>query len=60
MNDCIEEFGLTGARGETASGYQTIMTYSLPAALFEGASAEQALWQVSLTLMVYNQDTHVA
>ncbi|MGR5397937.1 triphosphoribosyl-dephospho-CoA synthase CitG [Vibrio harveyi] len=56
------EFGLTGARGEAASGYQTIMTYSLPAyqqALYEGASAEQALWQVLLTLMVHNQDTNV-
>ncbi|MGR5360196.1 triphosphoribosyl-dephospho-CoA synthase CitG [Vibrio mediterranei] len=57
------EFGLTGARGEAATGYQTIMAYSLPAyqqALLEGASAEQALWQVLLTLMVNNQDTNVA
>jgi triphosphoribosyl-dephospho-CoA synthase len=56
------EFGLTGARGEAASGYQTVLTHSLPAyqnALLKGASAEQALWQSLLTLMANNEDTNV-
>ncbi len=58
----FRQFGLTGARGEAASGFHTVMNYSLPSyrkALSEGASTEQALWQVLLTLMAYNQDTNV-
>ncbi len=58
----FHEYGLTGARGEAASGLATIMEHSLPAlrtALAKGYSAEQALWQSLLVLMANNPDTNV-
>ncbi|CAM3614752.1 2-(5''-triphosphoribosyl)-3'-dephosphocoenzyme-A synthase [Vibrio aerogenes CECT 7868] len=56
------EYGLTGARGEAASGYHTIISHSLPAyeqAIADGYSVEQALWQTMLVLMANNEDTNV-
>lgn len=58
----FHEYGLTGARGEAASGLATITEHSLPAlqaALEQGHSTEQALWQTLLVLMAYNPDTNV-
>ncbi|WP_234976332.1 triphosphoribosyl-dephospho-CoA synthase CitG [Vibrio quintilis] len=56
------EYGLTGARGEAASGYHTILSHSLPAyeqAVSNGYSVEQSLWQTLLVLMANNEDTNV-
>ena len=58
----FREYGLTGARGEAASGYDTILRYSLPVyiqAVDEGYAIEQALWQSLLVLMANNADTNV-
>lgn len=57
-----EQYGLTGARGEAASGFATITQFSLPAyeqAIAEGKTTEHALWQTLLVLMANNQDTNV-
>jgi triphosphoribosyl-dephospho-CoA synthase len=58
----FQEYGLTGARGEAASGYNTILRYSLSAynrAIDDGYAIEQALWQSLLVLMVHNDDTNI-
>ncbi|MCD9496581.1 triphosphoribosyl-dephospho-CoA synthase CitG [Photobacterium carnosum] len=57
-----KEYGLTGARGEAASGFATVMKYGLPAfeeIIKEGLSTEQALWQSLLALMANNLDTNL-
>lgn len=56
------EHGITGARGEAASGFRTVMKHSLPVYqryLGKGYSVEQALWQSLLVLMANNQDTNI-
>ncbi|WP_456295851.1 triphosphoribosyl-dephospho-CoA synthase CitG [Vibrio sp. AK197] len=58
----FQQYGLTGARGEAASGFATITQFSLPAyeqAIARGQSTEHALWQTLLVLMANNQDTNV-
>jgi triphosphoribosyl-dephospho-CoA synthase len=55
-------YGLTGARGEAASGLSSVMQHSLPAyqtCLSAGASTEQALWQALLVLMANNDDSNL-
>jgi triphosphoribosyl-dephospho-CoA synthase len=57
-----KEHGLTGARGEAASGLATVMEHGLPAfekTVKEGFSTEQALWQSLLVLMANNLDTNL-
>lgn len=57
------QYGLTGARGEAASGLSMVMRYSLPAyqdCLIKGASTEQALWHTLLVLMANNNDSNLA
>ncbi|ACS86002.1 triphosphoribosyl-dephospho-CoA synthase CitG [Musicola paradisiaca] len=54
--------GLTGARGEAASGFATVRTHALPAyraALCRGETEEAALWQALVVLMAHNPDTNV-
>ncbi|UXI02394.1 triphosphoribosyl-dephospho-CoA synthase CitG [Photobacterium sp. TY1-4] len=58
----FQQYGLSGARGEAASGLATVMTHALPcyeASIAEGFSTEQALWQTLLVLMAENPDTNV-
>lgn len=58
----FQRYGLTGARGEAASGFHTVRAHALPAyqaALARGADEESALLETLLTLMAYNQDTNV-
>ncbi len=55
-------FGLTGARGEAASGYATVREKALPAyrqAQAEGCDEETALLQALLCLLAHNRDTNV-
>ncbi|SJN56430.1 2-(5''-triphosphoribosyl)-3'-dephosphocoenzyme-A synthase [Vibrio ruber DSM 16370] len=57
-----QQYGVTGARGEAASGFETIMVHALPAyqsAIAQGVSTEQALWQTLLVLIANNQDTNL-
>ncbi|QMV14384.1 triphosphoribosyl-dephospho-CoA synthase CitG [Vibrio spartinae] len=57
-----QQYGVTGARGEAASGFETVMVHALPAyqsAIAQGVSTEQALWQTLLVLMAHNQDTNL-
>lgn len=57
-----KQYGLTGARGEAASGLETVIKYSLPAyedAIDRGQTTEHALWHILLVLMANNQDTNV-
>ncbi|MCE0492799.1 triphosphoribosyl-dephospho-CoA synthase CitG [Vibrio salinus] len=58
----FREYGLTGARGEAASGYSTILDYALPefeSLILDGASSEDALRQTLLVIMAKNQDSNV-
>lgn len=58
----FQQFGLTGARGEAASGLATIINYSLPEfkrCLSAGYSLQQALLQTLLVLYAHNQDTNL-
>lgn len=58
----FQRYGLTGARGEAASGFHTVRAYALPvyeAALERGADEETALLETLLALMANNQDTNV-
>lgn len=57
-----KKYGLTGARGEAASGLATVMEHGLPTfeeSIEEGCSTEQALWQSLLVLMANNLDTNL-
>ncbi|PWD54699.1 triphosphoribosyl-dephospho-CoA synthase CitG [Pectobacterium atrosepticum] len=54
--------GLTGARGEAASGFNTVCQHALPAlqqAIAAGMDDETALLQTLLVLMAHNPDTNV-
>lgn len=56
------KYGLTGARGEAASGLATVTELALPAyqqAIGQKHSTEQALWQTLLVLMASNPDTNL-
>ncbi|EGQ9439609.1 triphosphoribosyl-dephospho-CoA synthase CitG [Vibrio cholerae] len=56
------QYGLTGARGEAASGLAMVMQHALPAyqaCLTKGASTEQALWHTLLVLMANNNDSNL-
>ncbi|GKW15367.1 putative 2-(5''-triphosphoribosyl)-3'-dephosphocoenzyme-A synthase [Pectobacterium carotovorum subsp. carotovorum] len=57
-----QRHGLTGARGEAASGFNTVCQYALPAlqqAIAAGADDETALLQTLLVLMAHNPDTNI-
>lgn len=57
-----QRHGLTGARGEAASGFNTVCQYALPAlqqAIAAGADEESALLRTLLVLMAHNPDTNV-
>ncbi|MEI7367956.1 triphosphoribosyl-dephospho-CoA synthase CitG [Pectobacterium sp. 1950-15] len=57
-----QRHGLTGARGEAASGFNTVCQYALPAlqqAIAAGADDETALLHTLLVLMAHNPDTNV-
>ncbi|ULR33060.1 triphosphoribosyl-dephospho-CoA synthase CitG [Dickeya fangzhongdai] len=54
--------GLTGARGEAASGFATVRQHALPAYLrarAQGQDDESALLQTLVVLMAHNPDTNV-
>ncbi|MEH0390050.1 triphosphoribosyl-dephospho-CoA synthase CitG [Vibrio mimicus] len=56
------QYGLTGARGEAASGLAMVTQHALPAyqtCLAQGASTEQALWHTLLVLMANNNDSNL-
>ncbi len=58
----FQQYGVTGARGEAASGFSTVSQFALPtyrSAINDGLSTEQALWQTLLVLMAHNQDTNL-
>ncbi|KHN56543.1 triphosphoribosyl-dephospho-CoA synthase CitG [Pectobacterium fontis] len=58
----FQRHGLTGARGEAASGFNTVCQYALPAlqqAIADGSDEETALLQTLLVLMAHNPDTNV-
>jgi triphosphoribosyl-dephospho-CoA synthase len=55
--------GLTGARGEAASGFATVRDHGLPAyrrMIAAGHDTETALLEAFLTLLAVNRDTNVA
>lgn len=57
-----QRHGLTGARGEAASGFSTVCQYALPAlqqAIAAGVDDETALLRTLLVLMAHNPDTNV-
>jgi triphosphoribosyl-dephospho-CoA synthase len=57
-----QRYGMSGARGEAASGFATVMRRVLPgyqALLEQGQDDETALLQVLLCLMADNVDTNV-
>ncbi|WP_113631901.1 triphosphoribosyl-dephospho-CoA synthase CitG [Pectobacterium peruviense] len=57
-----QRHGLTGARGEAASGFNTVCQHALPAlqqAIAAGMDDETALLRTLLVLMTYNPDTNV-
>ncbi|MEQ9886321.1 triphosphoribosyl-dephospho-CoA synthase CitG [Pectobacterium zantedeschiae] len=57
-----QRHGLTGARGEAASGFNTVCQYALPAlqqAITAGMNDETALLRTLLVLMAHNPDTNV-
>lgn len=56
------KYGLTGARGEAASGFSTVFSYGLPAleeALMEGLNINEAMVQALLNLMCHVEDSNV-
>ncbi len=58
----FQRHGLTGARGEAASGFGTVRQYALPAyqqALQQGMDEEKALLHTLVVLMAHNPDTNV-
>ncbi|POD94790.1 triphosphoribosyl-dephospho-CoA synthase CitG [Pectobacterium odoriferum] len=57
-----QRHGLTGARGEAASGFNTVRQYALPAlhqTIAAGEGDETALLRTLLVLMAHNPDTNV-
>ncbi|UVO10092.1 triphosphoribosyl-dephospho-CoA synthase CitG [Pectobacterium polonicum] len=57
-----QRYGLTGARGEAASGFNTVCQYALPTlqqAIADGMDEETALLRTLLVLMAHNPDTNV-
>lgn len=57
-----QQHGLTGIRGEAASGYPTIYDYALPvykSAIKAGDSEEQAMSKTLLVLMAQNSDSNL-
>ncbi|BES84655.1 putative 2-(5''-triphosphoribosyl)-3'-dephosphocoenzyme-A synthase [Pectobacterium araliae] len=57
-----QRHGLTGARGEAASGFNTVCQYALPTlqqAIADGSDEETALLRTLLVLMAHNPDTNV-
>ncbi|MEH0832558.1 triphosphoribosyl-dephospho-CoA synthase CitG [Pectobacterium cacticida] len=57
-----QRYGLTGARGEAASGFNTVCQFALPTlrrAIAAGEEEETALLQTLVTLMAHNPDTNV-
>jgi triphosphoribosyl-dephospho-CoA synthase len=58
----FRELGLTGARGEAASGYVTVRRHALPVLRLmrqAGADGEMALLQATLHLLAFNNDTNL-
>lgn len=58
----FKEFGLTGIRGEAASGYATVRNHALPVfdqLIDNGYPEELVLLQTLLSLMAHNQDTNL-
>ncbi|HXP95576.1 MAG TPA: triphosphoribosyl-dephospho-CoA synthase CitG [Telmatospirillum sp.] len=58
----FRQYGLTGARGEAASGFATVQTVALPAFLAteaETGSEQQALFAAFLALLAANQDSNL-
>jgi triphosphoribosyl-dephospho-CoA synthase len=58
----FQAHGLTGVRGEAASGFRTVRTFALPAyegILALGSSEEQALLEALLHLLSVNPDTNL-
>jgi holo-ACP synthase/triphosphoribosyl-dephospho-CoA synthase len=58
----FREFGLTGARGEAASGYATVRRHALPVLRLmrqAGVDGETALLQATLHLLAFNNDTNL-
>lgn len=56
------EYGLTGARGEAASGFRTVLEISLPAleaALHAGKSLQEAGLSALIHLMAHVQDSNI-
>lgn len=57
-----QQFGISGARGEAASGMATVMNYALPTyqeCLRASCSEEDALLRTLLIIMANNDDTNV-
>jgi triphosphoribosyl-dephospho-CoA synthase len=58
----FQAHGLTGVRGEAASGFQTVRKHSLPAfirILKNGGSEQEALHEALLHLLAVNPDTNL-
>jgi len=58
----FRERGLTGARGEAASGYATVRRHALPVLRSmrqAGVDGEMALLQATLLLLAFNNDTNL-
>ncbi len=58
----FRRFGLTGARGEAASGFATVQSFALPAFLAveaETGSEQHALFAAFLALLAANADTNL-
>lgn len=58
----FHQHGLTGVRGEVASGFQTVRDYAFPVylkALDESCTHNTALLEVMLSLLAHNQDTNL-
>jgi triphosphoribosyl-dephospho-CoA synthase len=58
----FHQHGLTGIRGEVASGFQTVREHSLPIykkALSQSADRNSALLEVMLSLLEHNNDTNL-
>ncbi len=58
----FDQYGVTGARGEAASGYLTIRKIALPVYIplrQQGCSEQTALLQTLLHLMAHNADTNI-
>jgi triphosphoribosyl-dephospho-CoA synthase len=59
---CFRRYGITGARGEAASGYATVRTVALPVydrVRRHSVSEDMALLQALLHLMAVNGDTNL-